>query len=68
MMKKLVVLVSILITASMADATIHSPMEILATGFDAANLTIETWGITFPEGMSSTVDTSGGYWALVGTS
>jgi hypothetical protein len=46
--------------ASLANADIVSPLHILWTGVDS-------WGITLPNGMASSSDGSGGYWALVGT-
>lgn len=59
-MRKFAILLSVLMMAQMADATITSPMEILKTGSD-------TFAINMPSGMSSAADGSGGYWALIGT-
>jgi len=56
----LVSLVSVLIMASMADAAIVSPIHIIMTDIDS-------WGLTLPDGMSNTLDGSGGWWALTGT-
>ncbi|MHC4654750.1 MAG: PEP-CTERM sorting domain-containing protein [Planctomycetota bacterium] len=59
-MRKFAILLSVLMMAQMADATITSPMEIVKTGTD-------TFAINMPSGMSSAADGSGGYWALIGT-
>lgn len=59
-MKKLLVLVAVLAVASLANAVIMSPMEIVKN-LDG------TYGINMPVGMSASIDgPSGGYFALIG--
>lgn len=58
-MKKMLVLVMVLGLVSFANAAIVSPMSIVDNGNG-------TYGIALTEGMSSTLDSSGGYWALIG--
>jgi hypothetical protein len=61
-MKKMLTLLVILGIASLANAVIMSPMQIVSTGGG-------TYGINMPSGMTVANDgPSGGYWALVGVS
>lgn len=59
-MRRGAVLLSVLVIASSASATITSPMEIVETASD-------TFAINMPSGMSYAADVSGGYWAFIGT-
>jgi hypothetical protein len=63
-MKKLLVLALISGIASLASAEINSPMRLV--GGDFYDGTFHTVSIEFTEGMSSAVDNSGGYWAIIG--
>jgi hypothetical protein len=58
-MKKLLSVVLVLGFVSLANAVIYSPMQVVSTGGG-------TVGIELISGMSSAVDNSGGYWALIG--
>jgi len=63
-MKKLLVLMLVVGMTSWASAMIVSPIEINNTGaVTMADITID-----LPSGMSSAVDGSGGYWALISSS
>jgi hypothetical protein len=63
-MKKLLVLLLVLGVTSWASAGIVSPIEINNTGA----LTMADITVDLPSGMSSAVDGSGGYWALISSS